>query len=194
MPDTPVTATARVFRPVLLRSAVAIAFGAVTVFWGQPTASAAAWLLAGYFVGLAAAQAWQLREEGRWADPSARPAPAARSIASAAFGLAAAIGLALGTLPHVTGVAVGAAAAFALTGASDLYRGLAGRRMSPLARDAVITGVVHLGAAGLVPFFAPLGAHALLGVAGGAAILTGVLLAVAGLSLRHDSAPRTGVA
>ena len=58
----------------------------------------------------------------------------------------------------------------------------------------MITGVVHLGAAALLPFFTGLGAHALLGVSGGAAIVTGVLLAIAGLSLRHDSRPRADVA
>jgi hypothetical protein len=173
---------------------VALAFGAVTVFWGQPSAAGAAWALAAYFVGLAVAQAWQLKEEGRSADAAARPSSAQRTVASAAYGLAAAVAIALGTAPEPIVIAVGGAAALALTGASDLFRGIAARRRSPLARDAVITGVVHLGAGALLPFFAALGAHALLGVSGGGAIITGVLLAIAALSLRHDSAPRGGVA
>ena len=185
---------------MLLRAAVALVFGAVTVFWGQPTTAGAAWALGAYFVGLATAQAWQLREEGRLpqpqpsAQPTARPSKAQRTIASAAFGFAAAVGIALGAAPQPVVIAAGGDIRFRLTGSSDLFRRLAGRRRSPLARDAVIAGVVHLGAAVLLPFFAELGAHALLGVSGGAAIITGVLFAVAGLSLRHDSRPRADVA
>ena len=194
-PSTPSSAVSpTLWRPVLLRAAVALVFGAVTVFWGQPTTAGAAWALGAYFVGLAAAQAWQLREEGRLADPAARPSKAQRTIASAAYGFAAALGIALGAAPQPAVLAAGGAIALGLTGATDLFRGLAARRRSPLARDAVIAGVVHLGAAALLPFFTELGAHALLGVSGGAAIITGVLFAVAGLSLRHDSRPRPDVA
>ena len=187
-------ASRTLWRPVLLRAAVAITFGVATVFWGQPTTSGAAWALGAYFVGIAAAQAWQLREEGRLPDPSARPSKLQRTVASAAFGFAAAVGIALGAAPQPVVLAVGGAIALGLTGASDLFRGVAVRRRSPLARDAVIAGVVHLAAAVLLPFFTELGAHALLGVSGGAAIITGVLFAVAGLTLKHDSRPRPDVA
>lgn len=182
------------WRPIALRAAVALVFGAVTVFWGQPTTAGAALALGAYFVGLAVAQAWQLREEGRSAEPEARPSGTQRTVASAAYGLAAAAAIALGAAPEPVVLAAGGAAALVLTGASDLFRGIAGRGRSPLARDEVITGVVHLGAGAILPFFAGLGAHALLGVSGGGAIITGVLLAIAGLSLRHDSSPRGVVA
>lgn len=178
---------------MLLRAVVALAFGAVTVFWGAPPAVGAAWCLGAYFVGLAVARAWLLRREGHAADPAFRPTGSTRMVASAAYGLAAAIGLGLAAAPEASLIAIGGAVALGLTGAADLASGLAGRR-SPLARDEVITGVVHLGAAILLPFFAGLGPHALLGVAGGAAIITGVLLAIAGLSLRHDSPATPGVA
>ena len=196
MPDIPSSpsSTPTLWRPVLLRAVVALVFGALTVFWGQPTTSGAAWALGAYFVGLAAAQAWQLREEARLSEPSARPSRPQRTVASAAFGFAAAVGIALGAAPAPIVLAVGGAIALGLTGASDLFRGLTGRRRTPFARDAVIAGVVHLGAAVLLPFFTELGAHALLGVSGGAAIITGVLFAVAGLSLRHDSRPSADVA
>lgn len=180
--------------PVILRALVALAFGAVTVFWGTPTAAGAAWCLAAYFVGLAAARAWLLREEGRAADPAARPTAGVRVVSSACFGLAAALGLGLGAAPTGAVIAVGGAAALALTGFADLVAAIAGRGRSPLARDEVIIGAVHLGAAVLLPFVAGLGAHALLGVAGGAAIITGVLLLIGGLSLRHDSAAHPDVA
>lgn len=179
--------------PVLLRAAVALAFGAVTVFWGAPTPIGAAWCLAAYFVGLAVARAWLLRVENS-APGGARLSGSGRVVASAAYGLSAAVGIGLIAAPTGTILAVGGAIAFALTGIADLAAGRAGRGRSPLARDEVITGVVHLGAAILLPFFGGLGAHAVLGVAGGAAIITGVLLAIAGLSLRHDSAAAGPVA
>ncbi|GAB3267507.1 hypothetical protein GCM10027449_00080 [Sinomonas notoginsengisoli] len=173
--------------PVLLRALVALAFGAVTVFWGAPSAGGAAWCFAAYFVGLAVARAWLLRQQGLSADPGARPSATLRIVASVAYGLAAALGLGLGAAPEPSTIGIGGAIALALTGAADLASGIAGRRRSPLARDEVITGAVHLGAGALLPFFLGLGVHALLGVAGGAAIITGVLLAIAGLSLRQDS-------
>lgn len=193
--STPAPAEQRALAgPVILRALVALAFGAVTVFWGTPTAAGAAWCLAAYFVGLAAARAWLLREEGRAADSGVGPTGAVRVLSSACFGLAAALGLGLAAAPEAAVIAVGAAAAFALTGIADVIAAVAGRGRSPIARDELIAGVVHVGAAVLLPFVAGLGAHALLGVAGGAAIITGVLLLVGGLSLRHDSAAQPDVA
>ncbi|MGT2462458.1 hypothetical protein [Sinomonas atrocyanea] len=117
--------------PVILRAVVALAFGAVTVFWGTPTAAGAAWCLAAYFVGLAAARAWLLREEGRAADPAARPTAAVRLVSSACFGLAAAVGLGLGAAPGGGVIAAGGAAALALTGLADLVAAIVGRGGAP---------------------------------------------------------------
>jgi hypothetical protein len=39
----------------------------------------------------------------------------------------------------------------------------------------------------ILPFFISLGAHALLGVAGGGAIISGVLWTLSALTLRHDA-------
>jgi hypothetical protein len=49
------------------------------------------------------------------------------------------------------------------------------------------SGVIGLGTAAALPFFIQLGPHALLGVAGGGAIIGGVLWLLAGLTLRHDA-------
>ncbi|MBL0704033.1 hypothetical protein [Sinomonas cellulolyticus] len=180
--------------PVLLRAAVALVFGAITVFWGAPSPIGAASCLAAFFVGLAVARAWLLRREGGASAGGSAPTGLSRAVASAGYGLAAAVGLGLVAAPTGTVLGIGGAVAFALTGAADLATGFRGRGWSPLARDELIAGVVHLGTAVLLPFFAGLGPHAVLGVAGGAAIITGVLLAIAGLSLRHDSAPTAPVA
>ncbi|WP_422934712.1 hypothetical protein [Sinomonas sp. P47F7] len=191
--DQSLPSRARLWPPVLGRAVVALAFGAITVFWGQPTTAGAAWLMAPYLVLLLAGEVWLVRSE--------RPAP---ERVSALFGLvpyavAAVAGVVIVVAPSDAMVGGAGAAALALVGISDVVRGVLSRRSpgggaSPLARDLLIGGVVNLGAGILLPFFAAVGPHALLGVAGGAAIVTGVLLAIAGLSLRHDSAGEARVA
>jgi uncharacterized membrane protein HdeD (DUF308 family) len=190
--DAPSPDRARLWPPVLLRAAVALAFGVATVFWGQPTTAGAAWVFAAYVWCLLAGEVWLLRAE--------RPAPG-RS--SALFGLvpyalAAVAAVVLVVSPSVSLLAWAGAAALVLVGISDVVRSVLSRRptagSAPLARDLLITGVVSLGGGLLLPFFAGLGPHALLGVAGGPAIITGVLLAIAALSLRHDSATSARVA
>ena len=52
-----------------------------------------------------------------------------------------------------------------------------------LARDWIASGIIGLGTASALPFFISLGAHALLGVAGGGAIISGVLWVLSGLTL-----------
>jgi hypothetical protein len=191
--DSPSPDRARLWPPVLGRALAALAFGAVTVFWGQPTTTGAAWVLAGYLWLMLAAQTWLLRSE--------RPAPRRSSALTALipYVLAALAGIAVVAVPSVGVIGGGGAVALILMGASDLARALLARRgpasgVTPLGRDLPITGIVGLGAGILLPFFSGLGPHALLGVAGGGAIITGVLLAIAALSLRHDSTGAARVA
>jgi hypothetical protein len=49
------------------------------------------------------------------------------------------------------------------------------------------SGVIGLGTAAVLPFFISRGALALLGVAGGGAIISGVLWVLSALTLRHDA-------
>ena len=74
-----------------------------------------------------------------------------------------------------------------LAGAAELVLGITHRGRSVLARDWMASGAVGLSTAALLPLFIDLGPHALLGVAGGGAIISGVLWALAGLTLRHDA-------
>lgn len=85
-----------------------------------------------------------------------------------------------------TGVGVCALAGLLVLGVFELVRGIRQRGRHVLARDWIVSGVVAIGTALALPFFISLGAHALLGVAGGGAIITGVLWVLSGLSLRHD--------
>ncbi|MEV7635047.1 hypothetical protein AB0N71_02600 [Pseudarthrobacter enclensis] len=80
-----------------------------------------------------------------------------------------------------------AALGLGVAGALELACGVRNRGRHPLARDWITSGIISLGTAAALPFFIGLGAHALLGVAGGGAIISGVLWVLSGLTLRHDS-------
>ncbi len=86
--------------------------------------------------------------------------------------------------------AVVAALGLGAAGAFELWCGLRHRGRHVLARDWIASGIIGLGTAVVLPFFISLGAHALLGVAGGGAIISGVMWVLSGLTLRHDA--RTG--
>ena len=98
-------------------------------------------------------------------------------------GTGAAVGLIPGSLVFGTIGALG----LGLAGAAELYLGVTAGGRSALARDWSASGVIGLGTAAALPFFIDLGPHALLGVAGGGAIIGGVLWTLAGLTLRHDA-------
>ena len=85
-----------------------------------------------------------------------------------------------------------AAVGLGLAGALELACGLKLRGSHVLARDWITSGIIGLGTAALLPFFIGLGAHALLGVAGGGAIISGVLWVLSALTLRHDARSAAG--
>ncbi|BAS15273.1 conserved hypothetical protein [Arthrobacter sp. Hiyo8] len=161
-------AAAALWKPVLLRAGAALVFGAVTVFWGSPSVHVLAWAAGLYLLATAGA------------------AFLATSVPAAA---AAVVGLAgVGALitQSDTGVGVSALVGLLVLGVFELVKGFRHRGRHLLARDWSISGVVGIGTALALPFFISLGAHALLGVAGGGAIISGVLWVLSGLSLRHD--------
>lgn len=80
-----------------------------------------------------------------------------------------------------------AALGLGVAGVLELACGLQRRGRHVLARDWIASGIIGIGTAVLLPFFINLGAHALLGVAGGGAIISGVLWVLSGLTLRHDA-------
>lgn len=157
---------------MLLRAVIALAFGAVTIFWGAPSVQVLAWALGLYLLALAFA----VLRAGHV------PLPLAAVVAAGGAG-------ALVTQSDA-GAALSAAAALLALGVWETVQGLRRRGREVLARDWLISGVVGIGTAALLPFFISLGAHALLGVAGGGAIISGVLWMLSGLTLRHDSRGR----
>jgi uncharacterized membrane protein HdeD (DUF308 family) len=166
---------------VLVRAAAALGFGALTVFWSSPSAVGMSWTGGIYLLATGVALSWTAKKAGFL--PGARPG----KVLSAAGAVLTGSGVAVALLPGELVFATIAALGLGLAGAAELYLGITGRRRSVLARDWIVSGVIGLGTAIALPFFVALGPHALLGVAGGGAIISGVLWILAGLTLRHDA-------
>ena len=179
--STALPAAPDVWKPVLLRAAVALVFGAVTVFWAAPSVAGMGWTGGLYLLATGLVLLWSVKKTGL--AHGGRTAKVLAAAGAVLTGTGAAVALLAGNL--VFGV-IGALG-LGLAGAAEFYLGLAARRRSVLARDWIASGVIGLGTAAALPFFIDLGPHALLGVAGGGAIICGVLWTLAGLTLRHDA-------
>ncbi|MDZ4091577.1 MAG: hypothetical protein U1D68_10270 [Arthrobacter sp.] len=179
--STALPAAADLWKPVLVRAAVALAFGAVTVFWAAPSTEGMGWAGGLYLLATGVVLLWSVNKTGlRAGSTSSKALSAAGAVLT---GTGATVGLMSGNL--VFGIL--AALGLGLAGAAELHLGITSRGRSVLARDWIASGVVGVGTACLLPFFIDLGPHALLGVAGGGAIISGVLWMLAGLTLRHDA-------
>ena len=152
------------------------------MFWAFAAAAAMGWAGGLYLLATGVVLLWSVDKTGF------RPGAPAGKILSAAGAALAGAGAAVGLIPAGSLVfGVLAAVGLGLAGAAELYLGITSRGRSVLARDWMASGVIGLGTAGPLPFFIGLGPHALLGVAGGGAIISGVLWVLAGLTLRHDA-------
>lgn len=171
------------WRPVLLRAAAALAFGAMTVFWATPSVAVMGWSGGTYLLATGLLLLWSIPKAGYRRD--SMPG----KLLSAAGALLTGSGLALLLLHGDLTFGVIAALGLGLAGVIELYCGLRFRGRHVLARDWLASGVIGIGTAAALPFFVSLGAHALLGVAGGGAIISGVLWMLSALSLRHDARP-----
>lgn len=174
------------WKPVLLRAAAALVFGAVTVFWTSPSVEVMGWAGGLYLLatGLLAIRSIPAAGLGQ-------KSPAGKMLSAAGSALAGA-GVVVALLHTDLLFGVIAALGLGVAGVLELACGLRCRGGHVLARDWIASGVVGIGTAVLLPFFIGLGAHALLGVAGGGAIISGVLWVLSGLTLRHDARPVPG--
>ncbi|MGZ4660698.1 MAG: hypothetical protein ACXVYB_05390 [Arthrobacter sp.] len=168
------------WKPVLLRALTALMFGAVTVFWAAPVVSGMGWSGGIYLLLTGLALMWSTRKGG-----AGEQAPG-RFLTFGAFFMAV-YGLILPFLVTDSIFGVFSAVALGLVGVAELYCGMTMRGRHVLARDWIASGLIGVGTAVALPFFIGLGAHALLGVAGGGAIISGVLWTLSALTLRHDA-------
>lgn len=171
------------WKAILWRALVALAFGLVTVFWAEPGAVGLCVAFAAYLLALAAAEYLIVRTLALPRRDNRRLVLLGATALLAMGGVAAAI------FASVLYAAWFGAAALAVLGAAELYSALckpADSGKSVLRSDWIISGVVGLGTGVLLPFFIQAGPHGLLGVAGGGALMSGALWTLSALTLRHD--------
>lgn len=172
------------FAPTLLRALVALVFGAVTVFWQEPTLPVVAWGVGLYLVLTGAASVLlQLRLNGNdHVDMGpTRQIPQSYGVLYLLGGIFTILGA-----DTPAWLVVYAASIMGLAGLTELALGLRFRTTFPLGRDWTIAGLVTvLAATGLV-LVVDLGAKALFGVVGAAAVVIGVTHLLAALTLRHE--------
>lgn len=166
---------------MLVRATVALVFGAVTVFWAAPSEAGMGWSGGLYLLATGVVLIWSIKRAGL------RPGAFSGKVLAAGGAVLAGAGAAVALVPGAFVFGTIGAVGLGVAGAAELCVGIAGRGRSVLARDRLYSGVIGLGTAVALPFFVGLGAHALLGVAGGGAIIGGVLWMLAGLTLRHDA-------
>lgn len=169
--------------PVLLRSAVAAAFGILTVFWQSPGVGVLS-VAGGLYLLLTAAAVWRMSVLA-----GVQGLARVRSLQLLEAALYAVAGIAVLALRTVEAFSAAAGAALLVGGAVELTLWAKARGAFLPARDWLITGVVSAGTAAiLVAVLAmDLGAHAMLGVSGGSAIILAVVLATSGLGARWDA-------
>lgn len=161
-------------------------FGAVTIFWPSPSIEVMGWAGGLYLLATGLVALWGTPATGfpRESAPG--------KLLSAAGSVLTGAGFALVLLHSDLLFGVIAALGLGAAGALELWCGLRFRGRHVLARDWIASGIIGLGTAVALPFFIGLGAHALLGVAGGGAIISGVLWVLSGLTLRHDAGGTAG--
>jgi uncharacterized membrane protein HdeD (DUF308 family) len=172
--------------PVLLRAIAALLFGAVTIFWATPSVVVMAWAGGIYALATGVVMLWGIPRTGFRRD--GMPG----KLLLAAGSVLAGSGVALLLLHGDQLFGVIAALGLGVAGVLELLCGLRTRGSHVLARDWIASGVIGMGTAAILPFFIGLGAHALLGVAGGGAIIAGVLWVLSALTLRHDARAAVG--
>ncbi|PXA67058.1 hypothetical protein CVS29_05500 [Arthrobacter psychrochitiniphilus] len=173
------------WRPVLLRALVALAFGLTTVFWAEPGPLGMCLALAVYFLASAAGQYWIVRTMALPRRDSRRVMLQGAAGILAVGGVMVAISASSVVAAWLGGVALAVLGAAELFAAIRKPAGNSGEKLA-LASDWRISGVLAMGTGILLPFFAAAGPHAMLGVAGGGALMTGALWALSALTLRHD--------
>ncbi|WP_449374275.1 hypothetical protein [Arthrobacter psychrolactophilus] len=179
----------KLWKAVLWRALVALAFGLVTVFWAEPGTMGLCVALALYLLALAATEYLTVRTLALPTSDNRRVVLLGATALLAMGGVAAAI------FASVVYAAWFAAAALAILGVAELYSALykpAGSVKSALRSDWMISSILGLGTGLLLPFFIQAGPHGLLGVAGGGALMSGALWLLSALTLRHDGSKAKG--
>ena len=180
--DVSLAWTVNIWKPFLYRACIAAVFGVITVFLQEPSARAAALLGGLYLISAGAGLGWTARVIPLPGFPGSLV-----GVAAAALVLGGVFSLAT---PVEAGLAWVGGSALVLAGLYEVGQGLRLRGTHAAGRDVMLAGLLAAGTGVGLILVGNLGAHALLGVAGGGALMTAVLLGLAGLGYRHDARAR----
>ncbi|HIY94348.1 MAG TPA: hypothetical protein H9821_01605 [Candidatus Rothia avicola] len=179
-PKRPVdpTLAAALTGPTLVHALVFLAFGLTTVFWQQPTLGVITVMLGLYMLGYAGASyltAQTLRSVG---DASTAQAFTSIALVQAAGGV-----LAFVAPRGEFWLTLIAACVLGLTGVLKLLAGMRTKASNPAARDWQLEGAIVTLSAAALPVVSEIGDKAIMGTAGGGALVAGIFLAVGAFSL-----------
>lgn len=179
-PQTPLEISSEVFKPVLIRAGVALIFGLTTVFVQNPGLT---WMKVAFalYLVFSGSALWEYLRR----DPVPVGMRSPLSLAAAAWMLGTVVLVIMGS-PAAVGIVVGLA--LLAGGAAELTAWARFRLEFIPARDQLWTGLVGAlsGLGVLVGAVQGFGPHALLGIAGGGAIIVGVLMLISGLGFHHE--------
>ena len=181
------TAEPELWKPVLLRALIALAFGLLTVFWPDITPLFRSIATGIYFLVSAVAVLSLFRTVQRGL-PDAKLWLWAETVI---FTLG---GLALFLFQDAKVFAWLAAITLLLAGLTELVLGFRYRLQTVLGRDWLITGAVAVLAAVLLVSLLNTSLRAPIGVLGGSAVIIGVVAVLAALSYRHEGGTKTNAA
>jgi uncharacterized membrane protein HdeD (DUF308 family) len=176
---------AALWPPVLFRAIIAAAFGALTIFWQEPTMLVLS-ISGGLYLGLTGFSVLKLRARPEIGNDFTRRMLNVEAIAYLAAGVLVLIFQNQQLFAYIAALGLlGGAVVEIVLGAQQYKRHL-------LSMDWLITGTVSLVTAAALPIFMGFDPHALLGILGGSAIIVAVVLLLAALSYRHEA--RSGAA
>ncbi|MEH0108769.1 hypothetical protein V6N00_03440 [Tersicoccus sp. MR15.9] len=160
---------------LLVRGVVCAAFGLTTAFWATPGDTAMRLMIAAYMLLLGVVN-WRLSVTVQ-----------DRRVLSYALTIAI-FGLIVLVAPSRAMLALVAALGFTLFGLMEATVAWMSRRAHPVVRDGAIIGVAMAGSGIILPLVQDLGPHGMLGVLGGGAIISAVIMLIGALTVRHEAA------
>lgn len=168
-----------VWKPLMFRAIVAVAFGAVSVFWQHPSEAVVAYSFAAYLV-LTSKSAWD------FAVAPVVPSPIRGLLGGAAIAWSfCAIFMLI--FASTTAMTLAGGLGLAIAGVLELVVYFRHRRDLVPAREFLITGAVSTVSGILLLAWPGLDQHGVFGVAGGGAIIIAVFLLIAAFGYRHDA-------
>ena len=175
----PAAIAAEVATPVMGRAITAAGFALLSIFWPSATNQVLAYGLAAFMVASAKFM-WDYAKA-----PSA-PKAAQGYYAGAAVAMILA-GVVMALRPEVLVIGIAGAVAFMIAGIMEIMVFFRLRADFVPYKDQLVTGFVGLGVGAALLMGLNMDAHALLGLAGGGAIILAVFELISAFGLRHDA-------